>query len=180
MDHESAPRKITVHDMTLRDGMHPKRHSDDAADDRPSLPASTRRASADRSHTWDGLGGSSVNHGFPAHTDEEYLSTVIPLMRQAKVFGLLCQHRHRRSPENGKRTWASRRSASPPTAPRPTFPSSTSAWRASWAWTPSAFLMMAHMNSAAKGWSRQAKLMEGYGANCIYITDSAGICCPKA
>jgi 4-hydroxy-2-oxovalerate/4-hydroxy-2-oxohexanoate aldolase len=37
----------------------------------------------------DGLGGSSVNYGFPAHTDEEYLSAVIPLMKQAKVSALL-------------------------------------------------------------------------------------------
>jgi 4-hydroxy-2-oxovalerate/4-hydroxy-2-oxohexanoate aldolase len=37
----------------------------------------------------DGLGGSSVNYGFPAHTDEEYLGAVIPKMKQAKVSALL-------------------------------------------------------------------------------------------
>ena len=30
-----------------------------------------------------------MNYGFPAHTDEEYLSTVIPLMKQAKISALL-------------------------------------------------------------------------------------------
>jgi 4-hydroxy-2-oxovalerate/4-hydroxy-2-oxohexanoate aldolase len=40
------------------------------------------------------------------------------------------------------------------------------------------FLMMAHMNSA-EGLARQALLKEGYGANCIYITDSAGHMLPE-
>jgi 4-hydroxy-2-oxovalerate/4-hydroxy-2-oxohexanoate aldolase len=39
------------------------------------------------------------------------------------------------------------------------------------------FLMMAHMNSA-EGLVKQALLMEGYGANCIYVTDSAGYLLP--
>jgi 4-hydroxy-2-oxovalerate/4-hydroxy-2-oxohexanoate aldolase len=39
------------------------------------------------------------------------------------------------------------------------------------------FLMMAHMNSP-EGLVKQARLMESYGANCIYITDSAGYMLP--
>ncbi|MBS7348732.1 MAG: 4-hydroxy-2-oxovalerate aldolase, partial [Comamonas sp.] len=39
------------------------------------------------------------------------------------------------------------------------------------------FLMMAHMNDS-QGLIKQAKLMEGYGANCIYVTDSAGYLLP--
>ena len=39
------------------------------------------------------------------------------------------------------------------------------------------FLMMAHMNSP-EGLAAQGKLMESYGANCVYITDSAGYLLP--
>ncbi len=37
----------------------------------------------------DGLGGASVNYGFPAHSDEEYLRAVIPQLKRAKVSALL-------------------------------------------------------------------------------------------
>ena len=37
----------------------------------------------------DGLGGASVNYGFPAATDEEYLSAVCREMKNAKVSALL-------------------------------------------------------------------------------------------
>src|SRR5690606_36152683 len=42
----------------------------------------------------------------------------------------------------------------------------------------SGFLMMAHLNDAA-GIAQQGKLMESYGAQTVYVTDSAGYMLPS-
>ena len=83
-------RKVTVHDMSLRDGMHPKRHQitvqqmRDVARglDEAGVPL------IEVTHG-DGLGGASVNYGFPAASDEEYLRAVIPELKNSKVSALL-------------------------------------------------------------------------------------------
>src|SRR5437016_12073514 len=83
-------KKITLHDMSLRDGMHPKRHQI-SLDQMVSVARGLDAAGVpliEVTHG-DGLGGSSVNYGFPSHTDEEYLRAVIPQMKQAKVSALL-------------------------------------------------------------------------------------------
>ncbi|NMG43028.1 4-hydroxy-2-oxovalerate aldolase [Aromatoleum toluvorans] len=167
-------KKITVHDMTLRDGMHPKRHLM-TLEQMKTIACGLDAAGVpliEVTHG-DGLGGSSVNYGFPAHTDEEYLSTVIPLMKQAKVSALLLpgigtvDHlqmaydlgvatirvaTHCTEADVSEQHIGAARKLGMDTV---------------------GFLMMAHMNSP-EGLVTQAKLMESYGANCIYITDSAG------
>ncbi len=167
-------KKITLHDMTLRDGMHPKRHLmtleqmkavakglDDAG-----IPL------IEVTHG-DGLGGSSVNYGFPAHSDEEYLGAVIPLLKNAKVSALLIPgigtvDHLKMAHDIGVRTI---RVATHCTEADVSEQHITLARKMDM--DTVGFLMMSHMNSA-DGLVKQARLMEGYGANCIYITDSAG------
>lgn len=167
-------KKITVHDMTLRDGMHPKRHLM-TLDQMKNIAVGLDEAGIpliEVTHG-DGLGGSSVNYGFPAHTDEEYLSTVIPLMKQAKVSALLLPgigtvDHLKMAHELGVNTI---RVATHCTEADVSEQHIGLARKLEM--DTVGFLMMAHMNSP-EGLVTQAKLMESYGANCIYITDSAG------
>jgi len=83
-------KKVILHDMCLRDGMHAKRHQITLEQMR-SVATGLDAAGVpliEVTHG-DGLGGSSVNYGFALHTDEEYLKAVIPHLKQAKVSVLL-------------------------------------------------------------------------------------------
>ncbi len=171
-------KKITVHDMCLRDGMHPKQHQI-SLDEMKTIAQGLDAAGVpliEVTHG-DGLGGSSVNYGFPAHTDEEYLSAVIPLMKNAKVSALLLpgigtvEHLHMAN-DLGVNTI---RVATHCTEADVSEQHITEARKLGM--DTVGFLMMAHMNSP-EGLTKQAKLMESYGANCIYITDSAGYMLP--
>jgi len=171
--------RIAVHDMSLRDGMHPKRHQI-TIEQMKSIAAGLDRAGVpliEVTHG-DGLGGASVNYGFPAASDEEYLRAVIPLMQQAKVSALLLP---------GIGTVDELRMAAD--CGIATIRVATHCTEADVAEQHIAlgrklgldtvgFLMMAHMAEPAK-LLEQARLMVSYGANCIYATDSAGYMLPQ-
>ncbi len=171
-------KKVTVHDMTLRDGMHPKRHQM-TLEQMKNVAVGLDEAGVpliEVTHG-DGLGGSSVNYGFPAHSDEEYLSTVIPLMKNAKVSALLLPgigtvDHLRMAKDLGVHTI---RVATHCTEADVSEQHISMARQ--WGMDTVGFLMMAHMNTP-EGLITQAKLMESYGANCIYVTDSAGYMLP--
>jgi 4-hydroxy-2-oxovalerate/4-hydroxy-2-oxohexanoate aldolase len=121
----------------------------------------------------DGLGGASVNYGFPAHSDEEYLAAVIPELKRAKVSALLLPgigtvDHLKMAHELGVNTI---RVATHCTEADVSEQHIGMARKLGM--DTVGFLMMAHMNTP-EGLVQQAKLMESYGANCIYVTDSAG------
>ena len=172
-------KTIVVHDMTLRDGMHPKRHQM-TLDQMKVIAQGLDEAGVpliEVTHG-DGLGGSSVNYGFPAHTDEEYLSTVIPLMKQTRVSALLIPgigtvDHLKMAHELGVNTI---RVATHCTEADVSEQHITLARKLDM--DAVGFLMMAHMNTP-EGLVKQARLMESYGANCVYVTDSAGYMLPE-
>jgi 4-hydroxy-2-oxovalerate/4-hydroxy-2-oxohexanoate aldolase len=172
-------KKITLHDMTLRDGMHPKRHLM-TLEQMKSIASGLDAAGVpliEVTHG-DGLGGSSVNYGFPAHTDEEYLGAVIPLMKQARVSALLLPgigtvDHLKMAHELGVSTI---RVATHCTEADVSEQHITKARQLGL--DTVGFLMMSHMASPETLVS-QARLMESYGANCVYVTDSAGYLLPE-
>ncbi|USE34667.1 4-hydroxy-2-oxovalerate aldolase [Endozoicomonas sp. SCSIO W0465] len=171
-------KKVTLHDMCLRDGMHAKRHQI-SLDDMVSIATAMDEAGIpliEVTHG-DGLGGASVNYGFAAHSDEEYLDAVIPKMKNAKVSALLLPgigtlDHLRMAKDLGVATI---RVATHCT--EADLSEQHIGMSAGMGMDTVGFLMMAHRVSAEKI-LEQAKLMESYGANCIYCTDSAGYMLP--
>lgn len=171
-------KKVVVHDMSLRDGMHPKSHQITLEQ---MIAVATGLDAAgvplvEVTHG-DGLGGASITYGFPRHTDEEYLRAVVPRMKRARISALLlpgigtvdhlrmavdcgvaCVRVATHCTEadvSGQHIGLARKLGVDAVG----------------------FLMMAHMIEP-EALLAQAKLMESYGANCIYCTDSAGYMLP--
>ena len=170
--------KIKVHDMSLRDGMHPKRHQI-TIEQMKSIAQGLDQAGCpliEVTHG-DGLGGASVNYGFPAATDEEYLRAVIPLMKQAKVSALLLPgigtvDHLRMAADCGVTTIRVATHCTEADVSEQHI-----ALGRKMGLDTVGFLMMAHMIEPEQ-LIEQALLMESYGANCIYLTDSAGYMLP--
>ncbi len=171
--------KITLHDMTLRDGMHPQRHQM-SIEQMVSISTALDAAGVpliEVSHG-DGLGGASLNYGFAAATDEAYLSAIIPELKQAKVSALLLPgigtvDHLKMAHEIGVSTI---RVATHCTEADVSEQHITAARKLEM--DTVGFLMLAHMASPAQ-LLEQAQKMVSYGANCIYVTDSAGYMLPK-
>lgn len=171
-------KKVTLHDMCLRDGMHPKRHQI-SIDQMIDIATALDEAGVpliEITHG-DGLGGASVNYGFPAASDEEYLDAVIPKLKKAKVSALLLPgigtvDHLKMAADVGVTTI---RVATHCTEADVSEQHIGLARKMGL--DTVGFLMMAHMISPEE-LLQQALLMESYGANCIYCTDSAGYMLP--
>ena len=171
-------KTVKLHDMCLRDGMHAKRHQI-SVEQMISIAVALDEAGIhliEVTHG-DGLGGASINYGFPASTDEEYLQAVTPRMNNAKISALLLpgigtvDHLHM-AKDCGVHTI---RVATHCTEADVSEQHIGEARKQGL--DTVGFLMMAHIVEPEQLLA-QGRLMESYGANCIYCTDSAGYMLP--
>jgi 4-hydroxy 2-oxovalerate aldolase len=167
-------RRIFVQDVTLRDGMHAVRHRitpENVARIVTALDAAGVDA-IEVAHG-DGLAGGSLNYGPGSNTDWEWIEAAAAHITNARLttlllpgIGTIAELKH--AYDLGVR---SVRVATHCTE------ADVSAQHIATArelgMDVSGFLMMSHMAPAAV-LAGQAKLMESYGAHCVYVTDSGG------
>jgi 4-hydroxy-2-oxovalerate/4-hydroxy-2-oxohexanoate aldolase len=172
-------KKVILHDMCLRDGMHAKREQISVDQ---MVKAATAMDDAGVPYIQvthgAGLGGNSLQHGFALHTNEEYITSVASKMKKAKVSvllipGLGTMRELQSAYDCGARSvHIATHCTEADTSPQHI------AYARKLGMDTTGFLMMAHLNSV-EGLAQQGKLMEAYGAQTVYITDSAGYMLPN-
>ncbi|WP_408586526.1 4-hydroxy-2-oxovalerate aldolase [Prescottella soli] len=170
----SVSTKIYIQDVTLRDGMHAVRHRM-TPENVARIAKAVDEAGVDAievSHG-DGIAGGSLNYGPGSNTDWEWIEAAADVVKNAKLTTLLLpgigtieelEHAHKLGVKSIRiATHCTEADVS----------AQHIAKARELGMDVSGFLMMSHM-APPELLAQQAKLMESYGAHCVYVTDSGG------
>jgi 4-hydroxy 2-oxovalerate aldolase len=174
MSAATSSRNVFIQDVTLRDGMHAVRHRI-SPENVGKIVAALDAAGVDAIEVahGDGLAGGSVNYGPGSHSDSQWIEAAAANISSARLTTLLLPGVG--TAEDLKRAWdlgvRSVRIATHCTEADVSAQHIATARETGM--DVSGFLMMSHM-APPDQLAQQARLMESYGAHCVYVTDSGG------
>lgn len=165
---------ITITDVTLRDGSHAIRHQFTREQVRAVARAldGCRIPIIEVSHG-DGLAGSSFQYGFSREEEEALIAAAAEEVRQGQLAVLLLPGIGTRQELRSARELGAQVARVATHVTEADIAEQHIGLAKEMGMTAVGFLMMAHMEGPGKI-AEQGRLMESYGADCVYVVDSAG------